>query len=153
MTGAVDAQLIAQLQEASQSALPDGERTTGRRGGTGVFPSRSRSLLSAAANAAAGTPDLNGTWYDSNGSRAAHPAENTITVAAINPNTGLPQIIGTGVVQGRFVSINYQNFAGVPGSVQAELAPDGMHMSGTDTNSLLNIPVPNTWHRDHLPSD
>jgi hypothetical protein len=37
--------------------------------------------------------------------------------------------------------------------VHAELAPDGTHLNGTDTNALLNVPVPNTWHREHLPGE
>ena len=49
------------------------------------------------------------------------------------------------------LGIDESDFAGIPGIVQAQVAPDGTHMIGTDTSSLLNIPVPNTWHREHLP--
>lgn len=95
-----------------------------------------------------------GTWYDENGLMAQIIQEgNSLTVGAINPVTGLPQIIGTGLVDGDTITIQYQNFSGIPGVVHAQLAPDGRHLDGTDTNSLLNIPVPNRWHLDHLPGN
>ena len=104
--------------------------------------------------AMANTVDLSGVWYDNNGLAAQLvQSGSTLTASAINPATGFPQVIGTGTVQAGLITINYQNFAGVPGTVQAELAPDGNHLNGTDTNALLNVPVPNTWHREHLPGD
>jgi hypothetical protein len=106
--------------------------------------------IAAMANAV----DITGVWYDDNGIAAQlEQSGDAVTVTALNPATGFPQVIGSGNVQGRSVTINYRNFAGVPGTVQAELSPDGNHLNGTDTNALLNVPVPNTWHREHLPGD
>lgn len=106
--------------------------------------------IAAMANAV----DVTGVWYDNNGIAAQlEQSGDAVMVTALNPATGFPQVIGTGSVQGRSVIINYRNFAGVPGTVQAELSPDGNHLNGTDTNALLNVPVPNTWHREHLPGD
>jgi peptidoglycan hydrolase-like protein with peptidoglycan-binding domain len=158
-TGTIDDALIAQLQSASQNRSqqsPDmtsgGVEQPASYADTGA-DAEYQQLQSALAELSSNA-DLSGTWYDDNGIPAILvQSGNSVTVAAINAATGLPQIIGTGTVQGRFVTINYQNFVGVPGTVQAELAPDGTHLNGTDTNALLNVPVPNTWHREHLPGE
>ena len=156
-TGTIDDALITQLRSASQdrsqqSATSDIVEQPASYTDTGAAAEYEQ-LQSALAELSSNA-DLSGTWYDDNGIPAILvQSGNSVTVAAINPATGFPQIIGTGTVQGRSVTINYQNFVGVPGTVQAELAPDGAHLNGTDTNALLNVPVPNTWHREHLPGE
>jgi len=158
-TGTIDDALIAQLQSASQNRSQQSPDTTSDvveqpasyadTGADAAYQQLQSALAELSSNA-----DLSGTWYNDNGiPTILVQSGNSITVAAINAATGWPQIIGTGTVQGRFVTINYQDFDGVPGTVQAELAPDGTHLNGTNTNALLNVPVPNTWHREHLPGE
>ena len=164
-TGAIDGALISQLESASQRR--SGQSASTRDDDVYEQPAAYAdpppaaysdpgldAQYQAALAALASGVDSTGTWYDDNGNAAFLAQEgNAVTVAAMNPATGLPQVIGSGVVQGRSVTIDYENFVGVPGTVRAELAPDGRHLNGTDTNALLNVPVPQTWHRDHLPGE
>jgi peptidoglycan hydrolase-like protein with peptidoglycan-binding domain len=157
-TGYIDGALIAQLESAASQArsAQSASLTNNVVEQPAAYTDPDvdalyRSALDALSSMAV---DLSGTWYDDNGIPAMLiQSGNAVTVAAINAATGLPEVIGSGTVQGRIVTINYQNFAGVPGTVHAELAPDGTHLNGTDTNALLNVPVPNTWHREHLPGE
>jgi peptidoglycan hydrolase-like protein with peptidoglycan-binding domain len=155
-TGAIDDALIAQLRSASQSqsgsTASDVVEQPASFSDSGA-DAQYQQLESALAELSSDV-DLSGTWYDNNGVPAMIvQSGNSVTVAAINAATGLPQVIGSGTVDGRAVTISYRNFLGVPGTVHAELAPDGEHLNGTDTNAVLNVPVPNTWHREHLPGE
>jgi peptidoglycan hydrolase-like protein with peptidoglycan-binding domain len=157
VTGVVDGSLLAQLQatydERSSSASAQvSEQPAAYESKTSDFDEGYDDGGYAAYDGAGAGANVSGTWYDDNGIPAQIvQVGDALTVGAVNPATGMLQIIGNGVVQGGVVTIQYQNFAGVPGVVEAQLAPDGRHMNGTDTNSLLNIPVPNTWHLEHLP--
>jgi peptidoglycan hydrolase-like protein with peptidoglycan-binding domain len=158
-TGTIDDALIAELQSATQRGREQSASATSNVAeqpasytDTGAdYPyEQSQSALAELSS----DVDFSGTWYDNNGVPAMiMQSGNAVTVAAMNAATGLPQVIGAGTADGRTVTINYRNFLGVPGTVHAELAPDGMHLIGTDTNAALNIPVPNTWHREHMPGD
>jgi peptidoglycan hydrolase-like protein with peptidoglycan-binding domain len=158
-TGTIDDALIAQLQSATQNRPQRSAGTTSDvveqpasyadTGADAEYQQLQSALAELSSNA-----DLSGTWYDNNGVPAMiMQSGSAITVAAINPATGLPQVIGSGTVDGRVVTIDYRNFFGVPGTVHAELAPDGTHLNGTDENAALQIAVPNTWHREHLPGE
>jgi peptidoglycan hydrolase-like protein with peptidoglycan-binding domain len=153
VTGEIDGALLAELEEIL--AYRSSQATT-QDAGQPAYASAPAPVEQPAAEPAAWggyrAANVSGTWYDNNGLAAQIVQDGgNLTVGALNPSTGYFQVIGYGSVDGDIVSIQYQNFAGIPGIVQAQVAPDGTHMSGTDTSSLLNIPVPNTWHREHLP--
>jgi peptidoglycan hydrolase-like protein with peptidoglycan-binding domain len=155
-TGNIDGALIAQLESAaSQARSAQSASLTNdvvEQPAAYTEPDVEALYRSALDALSSMTVDVNGMWYDENGNQVMlMQSGDSVTVSAYNPVTSVPQIIGSGTVQGRAVTINYENFAGVPGTVHAELAPDGTHLNGTDTNALLNVPVPNTWHREHLP--
>lgn len=160
VTGNVDADLLHRLQSAydarsaQASASPPAQVAEQRAAYDSAAVSGYDAGYDDGYDGGGAVINVAGTWYDENGLMAQIIQEgDTLTVGAINPVTGLPQIIGTGFVDGDTITIQYQNFSGIPGVVHAQLAPDGRHLDGTDTNSLLNIPVPNRWHLDHLPGN